>query len=182
MYIIDINQKTMKKPNEIIDIEIKWNNFIPFIGYLAITFFGKMWMRNSTKERWERYIKDGQAAYAINHEMIHVKQAVSTNNSWWEFYVLYIWYWLKAIFRGFTFAYKMNPFEMEAYANENDLNYIATHSGGAVRWKVYKTIPIKTRKAYWKDYNIKRKSEYITFGKYINEYIDPYYHFKEYTL
>ena len=172
----------MKKPNEIVDIEIKWNNFIPFAGYLAITFFGKMWMRNSTKEKWEKYIKDGMAAYVINHEMIHVKQAVSTNNSWWEFYVLYIWYWLKTILKGTTFAYKMNPFEMEAYANENDLTYIAKHSGGAVRWKVYKTIPIKTRKAYWKDYNNKRKTEYITFGKYINEHIDPYYHFKEYTL
>ena len=46
----------MKKPKEIVDIEIKWNNFIPFSGYLAMTFFGKMWMRNSNKSRWERSV------------------------------------------------------------------------------------------------------------------------------
>lgn len=174
----------MKKPKEITDIEIKWNNFIPFSGYLAITFFGKMWMRNSNKSKWERYINNGQAKYVINHEMIHVKQAVSTNNSWWKFYLLYIWYWLKAnpLFRGFTFAYKMNPFELEAYANEKDLFYIGTHTSGANRWKTYKEVSVKQRKQYWENYEAMRKTEYITFDKYIQKYIDPNLDFKEYTL
>lgn len=171
----------MKKPSEIIDIEIKWNNFIPFGGFLAMTFFGKMWMRNSNKERWQRYIDNGTAKYVINHEMIHVKQAVSTNDSWWKFYLLYIWYWIKGVFRGFTFAYKMNPFEMEAYANEEDLFYIGTHDSGAKRWKTYNELGVKKRKEYWKDYMSKRKEKYISLTKYIQEYIDPYLDFKEYT-
>lgn len=173
----------MKKPKEIVSIEIKWNNFIPFAGYLAITFFGKMWIRNSNKSRWERYIKNGQADVATNHEMIHVKQAVSTNNSWWKFYFLYIWYWLKAnpLFNGFTFAYKMNPFEMEAYTNESDLFYNSTHSTGATRWELYNQLSIKQRKKYWDEYKSKRKTEHITFSKFIQTYIDCNLNFKEFT-
>lgn len=67
----------MKKPKEIVDIEIKWNAFFPLPGYFAMTFFGKMWIKNSDKSRWERYVKNGQADVVTNHEMIHVKQAVS---------------------------------------------------------------------------------------------------------
>ena len=172
----------MKKPKEIVEIKLKWNWLIPF-GKLAMTVFGKMWIKNSDRSTWERYEKNGTSKFVLNHEMIHVKQAVSTNDSWWKFYLLYVWYWLKnnPLFRGFDFAYKMNPFEMEAYANENDLFYPGTHSSGAKRWQVYNTITIKQRKEYWKDYEVKRKSEYITFGKYIEKYIDPKLNFKEYT-
>lgn len=165
------------------DIEIEWNNFIPFSGYLAIMLFGKIWMRNNNKPRWEKYIKNGQADIATNHEMIHVKQALSANNSWWKFYLLYIWYWLKAnpLFRGFTFAYKMNPFEMESYANESDLFYNNVHSTGATRWKLYNQISVKQRKKYWDEYKSKRKTEHITFSKFIQTYIDCNLNFKEFT-
>lgn len=171
----------MKKPKDIIDIELKWNNILPLFGYFAMTLFGKMWIKNSSKPTWERYIREGKTVFVTNHEMIHVKQAVSTNNSWWKFYILYVWYWFKAIFRGFKFAYKMNPFELEAYANENDLNYTAMHTHGATRWKEYKTISVKQRKRYWDDYKAKSRTGYMTFSRYIQEYIDPTLNFKEYT-
>lgn len=172
----------MKSPKEITDIKIKWNKFFP-IGYLAMTFFGKMWMKNKDKKKWEYYISTGHSNVVINHEMIHVKQAVSTNNSWFKFYFLYAWYWLTAnpLFNGFTFAYKMNPFEMEAYSNETDLYYIGTHASGAYRWKTYKSIQTKQLKQYWKEYNVKKKEEYLTFGKYLQKYVDVNLDFKEYT-
>ena len=55
----------MKKPNEIDKIEIKWNNILPFPGYLAMTFFGKMWIRKSNKQKWQNYIKWGKIQYCF---------------------------------------------------------------------------------------------------------------------
>lgn len=163
----------MKKPKQIVDIEIKWNDLLPLPGYFAMTFFGKMWIKNSDKSKWERYVKNGQADIITNHEMIHVKQAVSTDNSWWKFYWKYICQWLKnnPLFKGFKFAYKMNPFEMEAYANENDLFYNSKHSTGAIRWKKYMELTVKERKNLWDDYQ--KSHKWMTFGKYVSEYIDP---------
>lgn len=160
-------------------IEIKWNNFIPFKGYLAMTFFGKMWIRNSNKTLWDEYVKEGKDKIVTHHEMIHVKQAISTHNSWFRFYLLYIWYWIKGVFSfgGFKFAYKMNPFELEAYANEDVKDYIDIYSNGATRWKVYKEIPMKQRKKYWRQYWGMRIK--ISFSNYIKEYIDKNLNFDE---
>lgn len=171
----------MKKPKEIIDIEIKWNAFFPLPGYFAMTFFGKMLIKNSDKSRWQRYVKNGQADVVTNHEMIHVKQAVSTDNSWWKFYWKYICQYLKnnPLFNGFKFAYKMNPFEIEAYANETDLFYNSKHSTGAVRWQKYKKLSVKERKNRWKQFQEKQRTEFLTFGKYINTYIDAEMKFVE---
>ena len=55
----------MKKPNEIDKIEIKWNNILPFPAYLAMTFFGKMWIRKSNKQKWQNYIKWGKIQYCF---------------------------------------------------------------------------------------------------------------------
>lgn len=163
----------MKKPQEIDKIEIKWNNILPFNGFLAITFFGKMWIRKSNKNKWEQYLQDGRADEVINHEMIHVKQALSTNNSWWKFYMLYIWYWLKAnpLFNGFNFAYYMNPFEIEAYGNESDLGYISENMYGTNEWTEYKELKTYIKKEYWKAYLKKKKTEHISFSLYVREYI-----------
>ena len=172
----------MKKPSEITSINLVWTWLLP-IGCLAMTFFGKMLIKRKDKKNWEYYEKSGMSDIVFNHEMMHVKQAVSTNDSWWKFYLLYIWYWLKAnpLFNGFTFVYKMNPFELEAYSNERDLFYNGVHSSGATRWKVYKTLTIKKRKAYWKDFEVKKKTESLTFCNYIQKYIDPELDFKDYT-
>ena len=162
----------MKKPNEIDKIEIKWNNILPFPGYLAMTFFGKMWIRKSNKQKWQNYIKWGKSNIVLNHELIHVKQSISTNNSWWKFYLLYIWEWFKAnpLFNGFKFAYKMNPFELEAYANENDLDYNIANKNGAIQWKQFKTISIKQRKQLWKFF---KENKSMTFNDFVNYHVMP---------
>ena len=141
-----------KKPHTIEQIEIKWNKFIPFNGYLAITFFGKMWMKNKDKDKWKKYVEDGRANVITNHEMIHVKQAVSTGDSWWKFYFNYIWQWLRLnpLFNGFKFAYNMNPFEIEAYGNEVDMGYTTIMLPEHPKWKYYADMSVKIRNAYWK--------------------------------
>ena len=108
----------------------------------------------------------------MNHELIHVKQSISTNNSWWKFYLLYIWEWFKAnpLFNGFKFAYKMNPFELEAYANENDLEYNIVNKDGAIQWKQFKTISIKQRKQLWKFF---KENKSMTFNYFVNNHVIP---------
>lgn len=65
---------------------------------------------------------DSNDKYTINHEKIHWKQQV-------EMLVLpfYIWYGLEYIIKFFMYgkdAYRNLSFEREAYANENNLNYL----------------------------------------------------------
>ena len=92
-------------------------------GYAALTFFGHI--VTPTQKEADRMNKDYNTLK--NHEMIHLRQAQSTHNSWLCFYIMYMWYWLRALplnrkIKGA--AYRLNPFEMEAYAHEHDLHYL----------------------------------------------------------
>tara|TARA_R110001583_G_scaffold77638_1_gene211259 strand:+ start:71 stop:418 length:348 start_codon:yes stop_codon:yes gene_type:complete len=71
-----------------------------------------------------------------NHESIHIVQQRELYII--GFYILYVWYWLKARFKGLTGseAYYAIPFEKEAYKNEKDLKYIKTRERHA--WKNYR--------------------------------------------
>ena len=59
-----------------------------------------------------------------NHEKIHLAQ----QRELWiiGFYILYVWYWLKARAKGIngSKAYYAIPFEKEAYQNEKKLDYL----------------------------------------------------------
>lgn len=71
----------------------------------------------------------------MNHEKIHLKQ----QRELWivPFYTLYIWYWLKARMQGMNSqdAYMSIPFEKEAYANQNNFDYLSDRKKNA--WKDY---------------------------------------------
>lgn len=68
-----------------------------------------------------------------NHEKIHLVQ----QRELWivGFYLLYVWYWLKARFRGLSNddAYRFIPFEKEAYKHQNNLKYLNTRKKHAWR-------------------------------------------------
>ena len=70
-----------------------------------------------------------------NHESIHLVQQRELYII--GFYILYVWYWLKARFKGLSGseAYYDIPFEKEAYKNEKDLKYIKSRKKHA--WKDY---------------------------------------------
>ena len=59
-----------------------------------------------------------------NHEKIHLVQ----QRELWVvgFYLLYVWYWLKARAKGLSGsdAYYAIPFEKEAYKHQNNLKYL----------------------------------------------------------
>ena len=68
-----------------------------------------------------------------NHEKIHLVQ----QRELWVvgFYLLYVWYWLKARAKGInnSDAYRAIPFEKEAYKHQNNLKYLKTRKPHAWR-------------------------------------------------
>ena len=69
----------------------------------------------------------------INHEQIHTAQM---QELWYiPFYLIYIFWHIKLLFktRNNTEAYRQNPFELEAYANDHNLNYLQTRKRFAFR-------------------------------------------------
>lgn len=95
-------------------MKIIYNNLIPFKGFAAINLFGILFVRKGVKVSEEM----------INHEVIHTAQMKEM------FYIIfYLWYIIEYIIRRWNNtadeAYKKISFEREAYANENNKNYLA---------------------------------------------------------
>jgi hypothetical protein len=83
-----------------------------------------------------------------NHEMIHLYQARDCHDSWLLFYLRYGWYWLLANRyrrRLKNAGYRLNPFEMEAYANMYDLHYLDDKPHGAAGWRRYARMSLDER-------------------------------------
>jgi len=84
-------------------------------GYRGITLYPFIILRDKS-------FKDD--VVLVNHEKIHLKQQL-------ELLILpfYLWYMLEflirlLIYRHWNLAYRNISFEREAYAKENDLNYL----------------------------------------------------------
>lgn len=145
------------KPSEIKEIKFKISRWI-FSGY-AMMWYGKI--LSSSQELLDRMKKQ---VYPITHEKIHIKQAVSTENSFKKYYKEYIKRYIKllpyAIRYGFDFEipYVFNPFEMEAYAFQNDEEYVNTEK--CEGWKVFDKMTKEQRKKAlkeWDNFNWKKQ-------------------------
>jgi hypothetical protein len=115
------------------NVNIHPNSWLCPKGYQGITLFGHVFTRMS-KDTLEDYVKTYKGQAFVNHENIHCIQAKSFKTKWLEFYILYIFYWFKNLFKGNTAhkAYHNIPFEAEAYANEYKFDYTQTY------WKNYR--------------------------------------------
>lgn len=123
-----------RRPSLIKNMPVIRNSFWLRKGYAALTFFGTVIA--STKEDAEEF--KNQKSTLRNHEMIHLRQAQSTHDSWLMFYLLYSWYSLKLLPQSRKMKnalYWLNPFEMEAYQHEDDLHYLDNHI--ADEWRQY---------------------------------------------
>lgn len=71
------------------------------------------------------FIRDEGNEVTINHEKIHLRQQAELLVI--GFYILYGFYWLKSFvkYRDKVRAYYDIPFEKEAYAAQNDMDYLA---------------------------------------------------------
>ena len=135
------------RPSKITDMPAVVNTFWLRKGYEGLTFFGHILA--PTQELADRF--NGSADRALkNHEMIHLRQAQSCGDSWLRFYLLYIWYWLTGLRMNRKMkhaAYLLNPFEMEAYARMDDLDYL---KGPATEWRKYAKMKLKDRLKLYK--------------------------------
>lgn len=124
------------KPSYIDKVEVVDMRHFPFEGYKAMYWCGSIIHRIGASEVDEK---------TIRHETFHLLQA-KEHRSWIRYYVKYIREWLKGnpFFAPGISAYYTIPFEMEAYANEDNPDYIVTDKS----WKRYS---IKNRKRTYKD-------------------------------
>ncbi len=136
------------RPSKVADMPAVVNTFWLRKGYEGLTFFGQI--LTPTQELADRFNASFNALK--NHEMIHLRQAQACGDSWLRFYLLYIWYWLKALPANRKMkhaAYLLNPFEMEAYARMHDLDYL---KGPATEWRRYAKMSLKDRLKLYRKY------------------------------
>lgn len=88
----------------------------------------------------------------LNHELIHLCQA-KIKGSWIKFYCSYFVEWLNGTpFLGYKSAYYTVPYEMEAYANEDNFDYTHEYDGkNLVRY-----IIANRKKTFWDNPNWKQ--------------------------
>lgn len=143
-----------RRPSKYHHIEVRFSRLLPPKGYFAITFFGKILIRSHNSISWEQSKEQHNNKVILHHEWIHVRQAVSTHNSWICFYLQYLYYYLKnkPLRYGRRFAYYANPFEMEAYIHENDLTYAQDTEKGTYGWRHYATMPLVQRQKICQDF------------------------------
>lgn len=103
-------------------MKIIYNKIIPFKGFLAINLFGVLFVRGTWRD---------VTARLLNHEKIHTAQMRELGYVF--FYILYILEWLYRLTQPGN-AYRNISFEREAYANENNLEYLQTRK----RWAMWK--------------------------------------------
>lgn len=112
-----------RRPSDIADMPAVKNAFWLRRGYQAMTFFGVI--VTASQADAER-MNAGMTALK-RHELIHLRQAQTTGNSWLRFYFLYLWYYLRALPMNRHLrqaAYLLNPFEMEAYRHMYEADYL----------------------------------------------------------
>ena len=142
------------RPRAVIDMPATVNRWLCRKRYTAITLFGHIY----TREQKAADKMNGKWNALKNHEMIHLRQAQNTCNSWLLFYILYGWYSLMALryFRKTAnAAYYLNPFEIEAYAHMFDQHYLDSHDRhGVDGWRAFAKMSRAARLRYIRRNNI----------------------------
>jgi len=98
-------------------MKVTYNRLIPFRGFAAINLFGHVFAREEYRPISDR---------TLRHEAIHTAQMRETG--YVGFYLIYVAEWLYqwARLRSAKQAYYAVRFEREAYAHQNELDYL-TH-------------------------------------------------------
>lgn len=132
------------RPSRLTDMPAVSNTFWLRQGYEALTFFGNI----VTATKQEADALNNHYDTLKNHEMIHLRQAQATHDSWICFYLYYFYFWLRALpwcLRHLGLAYYSIPFEMEAYEHMNDLHYLDDKRAGTTGWRTYARMKTRHR-------------------------------------
>lgn len=137
------------KPSELKEVELKEMKYFPFKNAKYMMWCGYMVYRTSSRELIEKQMEKESFKTDKRHETLHLKQA-QCKGSWVKYYSSYIWQWLKGnpLFNGNKAAYYTIPFEMEAYANEDNQQYLDNYDCNKI--SCYK---IKDRIKEYKKFN-----------------------------
>ena len=151
----------MKKPSKIKVIRAKKAIFL-LPSFKAITLFGTIYCK---RKKDVEAINESDSIDSVLkcHEMIHVRQAENTGNSWFLFYLNYLWQWVRnlpLIFVSTHMVYKFIPYEIEAYANERNFYYPTLSE--CSQWKTFKKLKMKEKRQYAKEY----KKSKMTFWEF----------------
>ena len=118
------------------DLEVMTMKHFPFKGYKWLMWCGRMISRADNAEKIQAEMMTKKFQVSMNHEKIHLMQAVVCGDSWVKYYLRYLWEWLR---RGFlapmSANYYISRYESEACANEEDTGYCADYDGRNLRGK-----------------------------------------------
>lgn len=140
------------KPSDTDEVKLTGMNHFPFKGYSYMMWCGNMIYRNDTLERRQKEWLTKSFDITKNHETIHLMQAKMCG-SWVKYYWKYFCEWLKGgpIIAPASAAYYTIPFEVEAYANESNLDYCSMYDGSNLP-----KYTLKNRKELYKKYGSSR--------------------------
>lgn len=103
-------------------MKIIHNHYIPFKGFKAINLFGVCFVR----------IPNKMTPHDYNHEKIHTAQM---KELWYVgFYLLYFIEWLARLVFAPSTAYRGISFEVEAYDNQYNYDYLKSRKRFA-QWR-----------------------------------------------
>lgn len=138
-------------------VEYKHMDHYPFSGYSAMSWCGYLLSRKP-----ESQIKPT----TWNHENIHLYEA-KDKKRWISYYWSYVWEWIKGnpIIYPASSAYYTIPYEMEAYANDDNFDYLKTRKSEDLdKYKIKdRKKTYKANKKNWRQYlkTIKQQEELI---------------------
>lgn len=128
------------------EVKFKKMDHYPFKGYSAMSWCGYLLSRKEKEQ-----IKPS----TWTHETIHLLQA-KDRGSWFSYYMSYVWQWIKGnpIMHPSSAAYYTICYEMEAYANDSNPEYLALRkSENLKKYKIKnRRKTYKANRKNWKNY------------------------------
>lgn len=112
-------------PCDVSEVKLLGMNHIPFRGYAYIMWCGNMIYRNDMLEVRQKEWLTVRFETQKRHETIHLLQAKACG-SWMKYYWKYLCEWVQGnpIMAPASSAYKTIPYEVAAYANEDNPSYL----------------------------------------------------------
>lgn len=152
------------KPSDFSKPQMLEMKHFPFSGYKYMMWCGRMIYRSSRRDAILSEVGTSKHKRSVTHETIHLRQA-QVCGTWVKYYLKYLAEWLRGnpLIHPSSGAYYTIPFEMEAYANEDNPAYAELYDGSFLR--LYR---IKNRKKTYRKY----KSEWKTYLKQLRQ-INP---------
>jgi hypothetical protein len=132
------------KPSDFDSLELLHMKYFPFSGYKYMCWCGRLIYKDEDDLEYDMTHNQTRWKIDKNHEEIHLRKS-KDYKFWIGYYLNYVWEWIKGN-PFFKSAYYTNPHEMEAYANEENLDYLLTYDSNNIN--KYK---LSHRRKKWKE-------------------------------